>query len=106
MSDRIPNTVRTFNVILPTGGARVRVLEHNPGRVRAIIQNVTLLSGCNLGDNTVSVAPWTGGFTLGAVGILPPGIPPLPSRLELFTTGELYAYGSEVNLMVIEEISE
>jgi hypothetical protein len=103
MSDRIPNTVRTFNVTLPTTGPAVRVLEHNPDRVRAIIQNVTLLSGCNLGDNTVKPTAWTGGFTLGAAG---GGVPALPSRIELFTTGEVWASGSEVNLMIIEEIAE
>ena len=81
----------------------MRVLEHNPGRVRAIIQNVTLMSGCNIGDSTVGPSAWVGGFTIGAAG---GGVPPMPSRIELFTTGEVYANGSEVNLMVIEEISE
>ncbi len=84
----------------------MRVLEHNPGRVRAIIQNVTLMSGCNIGDSMVGPTAWTGGFTLVAAGPAPIGTPILPSRIELFTTGEVYANGSDVNLMIIEEISE
>jgi hypothetical protein len=102
MSDRIPNTVRTFNVIFPTGGKLMRVLENNPRRTRAVIQNVTLLNGVNLGDSTVQPTAWTGGFTIGAAG---GGVPPMPSRIELFTTGEVWGFGAEDNLMVLEEIA-
>lgn len=81
----------------------MRVLEHNPSRIRAIIQNITLLNGCNIGDSTVGPSAWSGGFSLGSAA---GGVPTMPSRIELFTTGEVYASGSEVNLMVIEEIAE
>lgn len=103
MSDRIPNTIRTFNVVFPTGGKTLRVLENNPRRTRAVIQNVTLLAGLNLGDSAVGPTAWSGGFTLGNAGGTT--VPPVPSRIEVFTTGELWGNGAECNLMVLEEIA-
>jgi len=99
---RRPNKIRVTNFVLAPTGA-VKILEANPNRTRAVIQNTSGISGFNIGNSDVQVTAFTGGFPIGTA---PSGTPVIVNRFETFTTGELWAIAAGAAVTVIEEISE
>ena len=99
---RRPSKIRVTNFQLAPTGA-VKILEANPNRTRAVLQNTSGTTGFNIGNSDVQVTAWTGGFPIGTA---PVGTPVVANRFETFTTGELWAIAAGAAVTVIEEISE
>jgi hypothetical protein len=98
---RRPSKIRItdFQIL---GTSAIKILEANPNRTRAILQNDSGMNGFNVGNADVQVTAFTGGFPIGTA---PVGTPVIENRLELFTTGEVWAIGAS-RVTILEEISE
>ena len=98
---RRPSKIRITDFQVPETTA-IKILEANPNRTRALLQNIGAIGGFNVGNSDVRTVGFVGGFP---IGISPNGTPVIANRLELFTTGEVWAIGGS-HVTVLEEISE